>query len=101
MAFRFATLAPAVPSICATIDVPAAVPSLFHNCQPLTPSFAEKYTVPPIIARYCGRSPPPVTLTLVTIDVPADVPSLFHSWDPCAPSFAEKSTVPAPDDTRF
>src|SRR5690348_4128234 len=77
-----------------TRAVPAAVPSLFHNSQPVVLSMAARNSVPPTFAREFGYellAPGRMSLTRV---VPAAVPSLRHSSVPFVPSLAVKNSVP-------
>ncbi|GCA81669.1 hypothetical protein MiTs_03688 [Microcystis aeruginosa NIES-2521] len=62
-----------------TRTVPAAVPSLFHNSVPLTPSSAVKYRVLPTAVRLRGSERKPPGRISLTRTVPAAVPSLFHN----------------------
>ena len=66
-----------------TRTVPAAVPSLFHSSTPLTPSSAEKNSVPFTFVSRWGSSCRLPGLMSLTRTVPAAVPSLFHSSTPC------------------
>ena len=77
-----------------TRTVPASVPSLFHSSLPLTPSSAEKNSVPPTAVRSSMSEPEPPGSMSLTRTVPAAVPSLFHSSSPCSPSLARKNSVP-------
>src|SRR5207302_660138 len=73
-----------------TRTVPAALPSLFHNSRPFTPSSATKNSVPPTAVRYPGYEPELAGLMSLTRTVPAALPSLFHSSTPFTQSLAEK-----------
>jgi hypothetical protein len=77
-----------------TLTVPAAVPSLCQSSTPLTPSVAEKYSVPLMLARLDGVDAALPGLMSLTRTVPAAVPSLFQSSRPLTPSSAEKKSVP-------
>ena len=82
----------------ATCFVPAAVPSLTHNCRPAVPSLAVKYSLPLKATRSDGceprSAPVPAGLMSFTCFVPAAVPSLTHSSSPAVPSPAAKNSRP-------
>ena len=65
-----------------TRSVPAAVPSERHNCCPLTPSLAAKYTKEPTEKSPCGSEDSGPGKTSLTRTVPVAVPSLFQSSTP-------------------
>jgi hypothetical protein len=70
--------------------VPAAVPSLFHNSGPCTPSLAAKNNVPLTFVRSVGPEPSLPGRMSLTSCVPAAVPSLFHGSMPYVGVEAEK-----------
>ncbi len=74
--------------------VPALVPSLFHNSEPLVPSVAWKYNVPLTFVKEPGKALLAFRRMSRTWTVPALVPSLFHNSEPLLPSVARKYNVP-------
>ena len=60
-----------------TRTLPASVPSVFHNSWPVTPSFAEKYSVPLRLVRASGAPFAAPGLMSRTRTVPEVVPSLL------------------------
>src|SRR5262245_26071 len=77
-----------------TRTVPAVVPSLFHNSEPLVPLLAEKNSVVPMTVRLKGLEPPAPGRMSLTRTVPAAVPSLFQSSVPFTLLLAVKNSVP-------
>ncbi len=73
-----------------TRTVPAAVPSLFHNSLPFTPSSEVKYKVLPTTVRLPGEELEEPGRMSLTRTVPSAVPSLFHNSVPLTPSAALK-----------
>jgi hypothetical protein len=70
-----------------------AVPSVFHNSVPETPSDAVKYNVVPITRKFSGEELELPSLISLTRTVPAAVPFVFHNSMPDNPSDAVKYNV--------